>query len=405
MFSIFFAIFSLVYLAMQSYMLVRVWRAFPQLGAWRWTLVVWALLMLAVIWTEAAYRSRPWSTKLGPLANVAYCWMVVLFWFLVAGLIGDLWNGVFKFGGIWLPAARKLVIAPPALTAAVLALVAVCLVWAIIEARYVRLVHQVFAPGAIANERPGTVAGNADQPVLAGAAVAATDPADPAQPPRRVRIVQMSDLHLTGYTGREHFADLVRRIQDLKPDLIVATGDMIDAPAAELTDLSAMLAGMNPPLGKLAVMGNHEYYVGPREAVQFHRDAGFKLLRQEWVRAGGLHIAGVDDPTFSRDGADVQAGEAAVLAAGQGRPVLLLKHRPTVRAESAGKFRLQLSGHTHGGQIFPFYFLSKLVNPNISGRYSLPGGSEVYVNNGAGTWGPPLRLLAPPEITLIELAF
>ncbi|MCE5328615.1 MAG: metallophosphoesterase [Planctomycetaceae bacterium] len=401
MVSVFFMIFSLLYLGMQSYMVMRVWRAFPQWGAWRWALVVWGVLMLAIIWIELGYRARPWATKLGPVANVAYCWMVVLFWFLVAGLMGDLWNGVFKFGGIWLPVARRLVISPPVLTLSVLALVAACLVWSIIEARHVRLVRQDFGLTAPAGERSGTVAAprNEAAPAVAVAPPAATDS------PRRIRIVQISDLHLTGYTGRAHFADLVRRIDELKPDLLAATGDIIDAPASELTELSAMLAGLNPPLGKLAVTGNHEYYTGLREAVRFHQDAGFKLLRQEWVNVGGLHVAGVDDPTFFRSGDDVRAGEAEVLAAARGPAVLLLKHRPTVQAASTGKCRLQLSGHTHGGQIFPFYFLSKLVNPNISGRYSLPGGSELYVNRGAGTWGPPLRLLAPPEIALIELAF
>ncbi|MEK6776566.1 MAG: hypothetical protein AABY87_06780 [bacterium] len=172
-----------------------------------------------------------------------------------------------------------------------------------------------------------------------------------------------------------------------------------------LDGLSELMAGIRPRYGKFAVMGNHEYYAGIGQTLDFTRKAGFTMLRDEGVSAGcGISIAGVDDPAGRRYGLKDQVSEKALL---QGLPhgpfTLLLKHRPVVDQGSVGLFDLQLSGHVHKGQIFPFNLIAWFYYPLRAGESVLGNGSHLYVSRGSGTWGPPIRFLAPPEITVIEL--
>jgi predicted MPP superfamily phosphohydrolase len=169
-----------------------------------------------------------------------------------------------------------------------------------------------------------------------------------------------------------------------------------------------MLATVDPPLGKFAIAGNHEFYAGIRQSGRFLRAAGFKFLRNEDFELNGLiNLVGVDDPAGKRRYPEIgQVGkEEKILLADldSERFTLLLKHRPTVEIESLGRFDLQLSGHTHGGQIFPFNLITRLFYPRERGLYRLDKESVLYVSRGTGTWGPPMRFLSPPEVTLIEL--
>jgi predicted MPP superfamily phosphohydrolase len=192
--------------------------------------------------------------------------------------------------------------------------------------------------------------------------------------------------------------DLLAKVAELKPDVLVSTGDLVDAQAHHLDGLSSLLAAYKPRLGKIAVTGNHEHYVGLEHALAFHVRSGFQVLHGESIEVAGITIAGVDDPAVI--GGDI--GEARFLdKIKAGRYVILLKHQP--RVDPKAHFDLQLSGHTHDGQIFPFKYLVQLVYPMTRGRYALDNGGQLYVSRGTGTWGPPIRILAPPEITLIEL--
>jgi len=175
-----------------------------------------------------------------------------------------------------------------------------------------------------------------------------------------------------------------------------------------LNNLAAMLATLNPPLGKFAIAGNHEFYAGIRQSGRFLRAAGFNLLRNDGFKLNGLiNLVGVDDPAGKRrypQNGQVGKEEKILLANSDSeRFTLLLKHRPTVEMESIGQFDLQLSGHTHGGQIFPFNLITRLYYSNQRGLYRLDKGSVLYVSRGTGTWGPPMRFLSPPEVTVIEL--
>ncbi len=217
----------------------------------------------------------------------------------------------------------------------------------------------------------------------------------------RLRLVQVSDLHL-GLLRREGaLAPVIELLVALEPDLLVATGDVVDAQLDHLDGLSDLWHRVDPPLGKFAVTGNHEAYAGLGQSLDFLRRSGFRVLRNEAVDLGALTLAGVDDEHVRSHPVD----EGALLGATpRGRFTVLLKHRPTVAPGALGRFDLQLSGHTHLGQLFPFRFLTGLQYPLQDGRYDLPGGAVLYTSRGTGTWGPPMRVLAPPEITVFEVS-
>lgn len=220
-----------------------------------------------------------------------------------------------------------------------------------------------------------------------------------------LRIVQLSDVHLGLMVNRARLGRMLALARAAQPDLLLATGDLVDGQADGLAGLAEMFRALEPRYGKYAITGNHEYYVGIDQALAFTRAAGFTVLQGEAVAVGDQWVvAGVDDPVGVSTG-QVRAGQEQQLAARQERRrfSILLKHRPVVAPESSGAFDLQLSGHVHGGQIAPFNLLTWFAYPVRAGLTRLAGGSLLYVSRGAGTWGPPLRLLAPPEVTLVEV--
>lgn len=216
----------------------------------------------------------------------------------------------------------------------------------------------------------------------------------------RLRIVQISDLHLGLLHREEALAPIAARISELTPDLLVATGDVVDAQISHLNGLSAMWRRIDPPLGKYAVIGNHEVYAGLEQSLTFLKRSGFTVLRNEVAALRNtLTLVGVDDPA-----AGATQDEVSLLkGANEDLFTIFLKHRPVPEEASEKLFDLQLSGHTHRGQIFPFNFLTGLEYPMQDGLYRLSGGSHLYTSRGTGTWGPPMRILSPPEITVFEI--
>jgi len=225
----------------------------------------------------------------------------------------------------------------------------------------------------------------------------ASDRLPPGSPP--LRIVQVSDLHLGLIHRDEALAPIISHLLQLQPDLLVATGDIVDAQLNHLEELVALWRHLDPPLGMYAVTGNHEYYAGLDQALDFLRRSGFTVLRNQQVEVGTLlKLAGVDDPAGRGE-----TDEAGALGTRSERFTLLLKHRPRFDPASTGLFDLQLSGHAHRGQIFPFNLLTGLEYPMQDGLYTLAEGQRLYASRGTGTWGPPMRVGSPPEITLIEV--
>jgi hypothetical protein len=220
----------------------------------------------------------------------------------------------------------------------------------------------------------------------------------------RLTIVQISDVHLGLIVRCDRLVGILEVVKAAKPDIFISTGDLVDAQINHLPGLRELLQEIKPRYGKFAITGNHEYYAGLEQAIAFTKEAGFTLLRGEAVNTGVLNIVGVDDPTGEQMHIEKPEPETALLS---GLPknqfTLLLKHRPAVNPNGPKLFDLQLSGHTHKGQIFPFTYISAIAYPLNTGRFDLSNGAILHVSRGSGTWGPPIRFLSPPEVTVIEL--
>jgi hypothetical protein len=230
-----------------------------------------------------------------------------------------------------------------------------------------------------------------------------TDRLPPSVP--RVRIAQITDVHL-GLVHRNPKAEAIaERVRAERPDILVSTGDFVDGRIEHVGGLAEIFRDIPAPRGKFAVLGNHEYYAGLPQSLSFTRRAGFTVLRGESVTVdNAVRLAGVDDPASRGFGAPRGPAEAELL--GDGPPerfTVLLKHRPAADPAAYGRFDLQLSGHTHHGQIFPFRLFTRLAYPLLAGDHPLPGGGTLHVSRGTGTWGPPMRFLTPPEITVIDI--
>jgi predicted MPP superfamily phosphohydrolase len=229
----------------------------------------------------------------------------------------------------------------------------------------------------------------------------------PKIPPEvgRIRIAQISDVHLGLIVGKKRLEKIIRKIKTANPDILVSTGDLVDGQADNLSDLADMLQKTTTKYGKFAITGNHEFYAGLWYSIDFTEKSGFKILRGNGLNVSGLlNIAGVDDIAGKPYGLMKQVSEKAMLSKlPRNQFTLFLKHRPVMDNEARGLFDLQLSGHTHKGQIFPFSLITKLFFPNQAGLLALEKNTHLYVSRGTGTWGPPIRFLAPPEVTVIDL--
>jgi uncharacterized protein len=219
-----------------------------------------------------------------------------------------------------------------------------------------------------------------------------------------LKVVQISDVHLGLLVQNRRLEKILSEVRRLNPDILVSTGDLVDGQLNLLNGLVEPLKRINPPLGKFAIMGNHEFYAGIDTSINFMERAGFIVLRGRGLTAGEtVNIAGMDDMT-SRSANYREVSERVLLSSlPKGLFTLLLKHRPVVDPEAIDLFDLQLSGHTHKGQIFPFRYVTKLFFPMYNGYFKLSETSRLYASRGSGTWGPPIRFLTPPEVTLIEL--
>ena len=219
-------------------------------------------------------------------------------------------------------------------------------------------------------------------------------------------IAQISDVHLGLIVRHKRLKRILNAVRRTNPDILVSTGDLVDGQIDNLTQLAELLQTVNPPYGKFAITGNHEFYAGLDQALHFVQTSGFTVLRGEtYDVAGIITVVGIDDPTGKRFGLYRGVSESTLLSHNPDKKfVLLLKHMPTVSKEALGLFDLQLSGHTHKGQIFPFNLITRLFFPHHTGLIPLSHGSQLYVSRGSGTWGPPIRFLSPPEVTIIKLS-
>ncbi|GIJ59716.1 metallophosphoesterase [Virgisporangium aurantiacum] len=217
-----------------------------------------------------------------------------------------------------------------------------------------------------------------------------------------LRIALVSDIHLGPLLGRSHTRRIVDMINGVGADLVAVVGDLVDGSVAELGPAAEPLADLESKHGSFFVTGNHEYFSGYAEWIDEVDSLGLRVLQNERVEIEGLDLAGVNDVTGGsyRHAPDF---DKALGDRDPARPVVLLAHQPIQVTEAAKHgVDLQLSGHTHGGQIQPFGALVRLEQPVVSGLDTVDG-TKIYVTNGAGFWGPPVRVGAPPQVSVVEL--
>ena len=224
-----------------------------------------------------------------------------------------------------------------------------------------------------------------------------------------LRIVTFSDAHLSATYGGRRFERLVEIVNGQRPDVVAIVGDLVDGSVDELREDVAPLKDLVSEQGVFFVTGNHEYFVDTRAWLRHLPTLGVDVLHNERVpiRRGtaSVDLAGIDDRTAARSGVPGQGADldAALDGRDDSTPVVLLAHQPVMveQARAAG-VDLQLSGHTHGGQLWPFDYAIRLDQPSVEG-YSRHGDTQLYVTSGAGYWGPPMRIGARPEVTVVEL--
>jgi predicted MPP superfamily phosphohydrolase len=224
-----------------------------------------------------------------------------------------------------------------------------------------------------------------------------------------LRIVTFSDAHLSATYGGRRFERLVEVVNAQRPDVVAIVGDLVDGDVPELRNEVAPLADLVSDQGVFFVTGNHEYFSGADAWVRHLPTLGIDVLRNERVpirRDGAsFDLAGIDDRTAASSGVPGHGADldAALDGRDDATPVVLLAHQPVmVEQASAAGVDLQLSGHTHGGQLWPFDYVIRLDQPSVAGM-SRRGDTQLYVTSGAGYWGPPMRVGARPEVTVVEL--
>jgi predicted MPP superfamily phosphohydrolase len=220
------------------------------------------------------------------------------------------------------------------------------------------------------------------------------------------RIAVVADLHLSAIMRRPTTERIVRMINEASPDLVAIVGDLADGSVEHHRDATAPLADLAPREGSFFVTGNHEYFTDPDAWVRELDRLGVHTLRNERTsitQAGAsFDLAGVTDVN-GRSYDDAPDYDRALSGRSPDGPVVLLAHQPVQVSEAASRgVDLQLSGHTHGGQMYPFHHVVAAAQPSLAGL-SKVDDTWLYVTRGAGAWGPPVRVGSPPDITIIEL--
>jgi uncharacterized protein len=330
-------------------------------------LLLLILLILAPVLVRLAESVR-WEQLARVIAYIGYVWMAFVFLFFFSSIILELIRVISR---LIVPSAGTIALKTATFWLSA-ALAAALVVYGYIDAQHIRVRHLEVA----------------------------TDKSLP--PGGKLRIVQVSDVHIGIIIDEKRLTPLVEKIREANPDLLVCTGDLLDGELDNIMKITPLCAAIQPKYGKFGILGNHEYYAGIGRALEFTRAAGFQLLRDDSAQAAGITIFGADDIT-GRPFADPNKRKAFQKALSEKHDgfVLYLKHQPKV--DENARFDLMLSGHTHGGQLLPFRLIVRFFFPMDYGAYPLGDNKLLYVSRGSGTWGPPVRVFAPPEITVIDL--
>jgi hypothetical protein len=323
-------------------------------------LFLWLVLVTGRIYGRGG--SGVWA---GMLEGLAMNWMAVLFLGTVAMLTVDLGTG---FGWLWPQMAPRL------------------RGWALVAGGLLSLI------GVVQGLRPPVVQ---NYEVRLGGL------------PRELNgivLAAVSDLHLDSRRDGKRLTALAAQVDSLEPDLVVLLGDIFEGHNPPPPELLAQLGRLRAPLGVWAVLGNHEFFGGGGDSQELWEQNGLQVLRDRWQQIRpGLVLAGLDDLTTRRRAGRLGDPITTALAGRPAGATILLSHTPWLAEEAArAGVGLMLSGHTHGGQIWPLGYLIRLRYPLLAGSYQV-GGLTVIVCRGTGTWGPFLRLWHPNEILKVTL--
>ena len=221
-------------------------------------------------------------------------------------------------------------------------------------------------------------------------------------------IVQLTDVHVGNTIGKAFVAECVARINALKPDIVVITGDLVDRKIEDAKDDLSPLKELQSKFGTFFVLGNHEYYHGAEGIAAYMPELNIKaLLNESVIISDGEHkinLVGINDLQSIRFNTLPIDTHKAFENVDKSVPTVLLSHQPkSIEAVKNKNYDLMISGHTHGGQIFPFGFLVMLQQPFLSGLHPVTTTKQIFVSRGTGYWGPPVRVFAPSEISVLTL--
>lgn len=373
-FAIFFSIFLALYGGMHYYIYRKITPLLPSSHGY----IAWLLALLVVSpFIIQILINANWIEAARVLGVVGYTWMGFALVFFSFALINDAVRGALWLLGKGVRVSTPMlpILSSPQVTVVIMLLALVACGYGMYAAKQINVTQVKFPTSKFA----------------------------PDHAP--FRIVQITDLHLGLLTSESRIQRMVATINALRPDLIVSTGDLVDMQANHISKFAATLRQLHATYGCYAVTGNHEAFAGIEGALAFTKEAGFTMLSSEGRVIDNLvNVVGVDDPAVIRMVAHPPEPEASVLKKySNGHVTILLKHQPRVDKASLPYVDLQLSGHVHGGQIFPFGLFTWLTYQMPMGMTQVAPATWLYVSYGSGTWGPPIRFMAPPEITAIDI--
>ncbi|MFZ5626047.1 MAG: metallophosphoesterase [Bacillota bacterium] len=375
-FYIFLAIFLSIYVLLNYYVGRRGWLLFSYWFPWldrKFYWVVFWLLALAYLIGRLGKRFLPWLDSWG-FTMLGSWWMGAFYYLLLSIIIFDLIKFVLGRMGLW----------PNSLTPILGLGLFLFIVGLLVYGFY-----------------------NARQPVVRTYAVNINKPGGQLD---SLKVVMLSDLHLGRINHKQRLEQAVRQINTIKPDLVLLVGDIIDEDTAPFIEqkMADAFRQLHSRYGVYAVTGNHEYIGGEAErAVAALREAGITVLRDEAVFvANSLYLIGREDQAKERFTGKKRKSLAEIIKnLDRHKPMLLMDHQPRQLEESlmAG-IDLQVSGHTHRGQLWPNNYLTSRIY-EVDWGYYRKGSLQVVVSSGYGTWGPPFRIGNQPEIVVLQLSF
>jgi len=374
--TIFFAITGLI----SYYIFKRGLQAIPPGSAWRlfYTVVFW-IVAVSFIAGRLLENHIP-AVLAHPLTWIGSFWLAALLYFLIAVVLLDLLRLANHFLHFFPAAVIQNYAQAKCLTSAVvIAAVALLLLGGYINSLKPRIKKLDLAV------------------------------AKKSAPLKSLNLVVVSDIHLGNIVGRSRLDSIVHKINDLNPDVVLMPGDIVDEDLAPVIrqNLGEALLKIRSRFGVYAVTGNHEYIGGVEEACRYLTDHKITMLRDESVKiAEALYIVGREDRSKNRSPGGSRKSLAELMAAvDKAYPVILMDHQPFGLEEAANQgVDLQLSGHTHNGQLWPLNYIVHSIY-EISWGYKRIAGTHYYVSVGVGTWGPPVRIGNHPEIANILLSF